>query len=340
MPGGMEKMVRIISALADIQNTRRKLDLDEQNAKTQREQFAQQFGFARDSEHFKKATTLLQQIAQTSTAARSPIVELSKLLGMSEQEAGQFAQYAASAPESLETMRNAQIQAGLGPSASPFQREVAASQLTNQNQGQLAQSGLMQGMAQGAQGMVTPQMQQGFAERSATGRNPLEAFIQQQIMQNPAMASRMAGITAGTQQSAAQAAGNAVANRGVDAQYAGVQQRAIEAENQIAAQLAAGKGRSSLQDGTDVARTANDLLKTMADPKANQAVRDQAMAQYNMLMQQAGMPQLMWQTPGGGSASWNQRLWNQMSPPGPTGTPAPLPNPLQQFVRPSIPRGY
>ena len=341
MPG-FDKMIGLISALAQIQSQRRQLDLQEAEFTEGKSRFAQQMGFQEKSEQFKKASQLLDMIAKSSSESRKGLYDLGKLQGMSEQEVQALTQFGMNAPESLEILKQRGAAQGLQAGATPMQQEIASSNLTGQNMGQQALSQFQNALAGGAQGQLTPQMMQSFAERSASGQNPLQALVAQNIMQNPNMVKRMAEMGSGTGLSAEAQANLDLGNRNAATAEAGVRQRLTEVEQQTAARLAeisaSGKGGMTPQALIDGQRLMNDQLRIIGDPKVAQAIRDKAMAQYNVTAQLLGLDLLTCEKLGVRPPGTVERLQNKVVPPQP-GQPLYNQNPLQNFIPPTNP-GY
>lgn len=351
---GMGQMIQLLSTISDMQNRRRALDLEERRLEQDKGQAAQAFGFQEKSNEYKKFADFIDLAMRAPVEVRGNLESAAQAAGLTPQMAQAISALAMNAPKSIEDMKRQAVAQGMSQ-VNPG--EVASAQMTGQNLGGQAQSGLQAILAGGAQQRVTPQMQQGFAQRAATGQNPLDALLGSVIMQNPQMMGRLAATTAGTQMTAAQAAQNAVGQAGVQAEYASIRQRGIQSEMEIAERLATarqtGMGMTP-QIMVDAFGKVSELQKEVNDPKASQASRTSAKAAYNELVKLMGMPQLMYQDPNqGGPAGVMDRAGTAMTGPqspnppmtqGPPYNPGYQPpaqsfmqtpwNPLNNFVRP------
>lgn len=346
-----ERMAGVISQLANVQNQRRELDLRESQLKENQAQFARSMGFQEKSEGFKNAMDILNRIGAAGSESRSAITELAQALNISPDQMAAFQHFAVSAPETIEQQRNAAAQRGQKQGASAFDAETAAAALTGQNQGQLGVSQFIQQLANGARSNITPAMARSFANKNASGQTTLQATVDQNILSDPKMLQAITASTAGTGLTAAEQGNLNVANANVDVARAGVRQRALEVQQQIAARLAeiqaAGKGSISPENMINAQRLMTDQLKVIADPNVDDTFRTQAQAQYNMLAKQFGLDDLMItdQNKDMGPAWGPRRVWQgSVNNPALPGQPAPLPmpgqNPLMPFVRPGAVQPY
>lgn len=310
MAGNLGELVQMIATLSGVKAQKRKLDLDEQQLAQQAEQFAQ----VGEENKFAAA---LKLIAGSSAKTREGLQGLLGTLAPHHREAamamlqGQPIDPAVQQAESIQAGRAAMSPEQLGV----LGQEAATINATGQNMGALAQSQFAGALAQGAAQQLTPQMAQAYAERSASGRDPITAAVQQAQMQG-GMVNPMAQIGAGLRQTAAQQAqiGLGYANVAVDQErnrqgWAGLDQ----AERKMAAEYgldklklgmmgqkgAAGGGLTGddwLKAVTTMPTLLNDINKNTSDKAGNMA----RIRLFNMLNFQTGstVPMLPLEGPG------------------------------------------
>jgi hypothetical protein len=351
MPG---RMIQMLTGLADIQKGRREMDLKEAEYETNKQQFAQSLGLQEKSAEYKKVSDLVDAIARSSSEARQAFVELAPTLGIKSDQVQALAHLATNAPETLASLQGTAATAGYRGATQDqrgtMNQEAASQAVTGMNQGAVQQSGLIAQLAGGARGQVTPGMTQAYAERASSNRSPLQALIDATIERDPDMKQRMAGIQAGTMMSEQATGQQAVGMGGVQAEFAGVRQRAQAEEMNIAKDFALGKAQGAVTSQT-LNETFNVLtgkLKILDDPKAGDAVKIQAIAEYNALVTRMGLPDLLWNDQHKPTTNGVlMRLWQsihsdvpnppQQQPQAPfmqSPQPPSFNNSLQPFVRP------
>jgi hypothetical protein len=334
--GSMERMFGIIATMAQIQNQRKQLALQEKQAETQKEQFIQTLGFQQKSEQWKKFDKLYDRFLDASHEERDSGAELVAQMGFDPAETKILQNLIRNAPESLDSLKRTAATRGYrqGASASPLDQEVAATNMAGQTRGGLGTSGLQALLATSAQGQVTPFMGREFAQRAAGGNSVMEAGLGQQFALRPELMRNLANVQSGLGMTAAQTAQADIGRQGNEVGMAGVRQRGIEAEMNIAMQLATKKA-AGMVTPEDINRTygiLSEKLKIMGDPKVGSGIRQQATAEYNSLVTRMGLNELIWSeqnkpTP----ASVLERLWRQTSPAQPQLPPA-RSNPMTPFV--------
>lgn len=368
MPEGMGRMIQMISALAQIQNQRRALDQQERQHEEAKRQFGLQLGFNEKSQEYKKFADLVDLYGRSAAEARGAIDELAQQAFPNDPAKQQaLKHFGLSAPETAEAIKNVAIGRGFrNPStATPQELEAASQATTGMPTGGVAQSGLQAILAARAQPFVTPQMSQGYAERAATGREPLAAGVQSRILGDPNLIAKLAGVTAGTEMSAPQAAQADIGAGGVQAQFAGVRQRDVEAQSQFIEHLMQQSARGALTGSDIIAgyKYLTDITNDIATKKGDKNFTLQKMAEYNRmaaildpslmrndpntLPDAAGLMERARRALGGSPPGLTPPVG--LAPPGPAAPPTqpfmstpqpqmfgPIPNynPLMQFVRP------
>lgn len=314
--------LQLISTLAGMQSKRRELDLEEQRIEEMKHQFAVGQGFAEKSDQYKKFMDLADKFSGSAAESQGALAEVAQLLGHSPERVQALMHLGQTSPKSLQTLQAIAANRGYF-NANPQQQgqmnlEAASTGMTGMNQGQMGQSTVGAAMANPT--AVTPQMQQGFAQRMSTGQNPMEAFIGQMIQNNPNMARKMAGVMAGTDMSAAQQANADVGAGGVAAQFAGVRERANESDQDIAVKLATAKATGGMTPQLQMEGFGKALQyhQAISNPKASDEDRTQAMAEYNRLIVMMGYPELQWTASSHPSAaSLATRMQNAIAPSAP-----------------------
>jgi hypothetical protein len=227
MPQGLGQMIQMLSALADIQNNRKKLELDKQQMQQQNDQFIQQMGVTKDDQHYRAVSKIMDQISAGGASAATAVHDLAPLLGLNQQDAQMFAHMAPNAQAALETAQaqqeqvhtqsmqnvlNNQLagQAAMSPAARMrMQIEAANMSNTQHDSGQLSTSALISQMADRGASAITPgspnysadmakRIGEGYMMQQATRETP-QQFDQGQAFVNlgmgPAAASVKAGLT-------------------------------------------------------------------------------------------------------------------------------------------------
>lgn len=296
MPGGQARMIQMLATLSDIQQRRRQQDLAEAQFEDSKRVGAEQMGFNVKSREYKQVADLLDAIARSSTESRGALTTLGKSLGLPDAEVAALTQYGQNAPESLDVMRQRAAGAGYAAMA-PDQRattnaEASSVATTGMNQGTIASSQLARTIDTGAQGMVTPGMQQQAAQRAANPQqNLLEALVTGVIAQDPKMVKKMAGSMAGTDMSVAQAGQQAIGAREagaaegqVAASFYRTNADILYQAGETAAKLASAKALGGLtpQNIIEGTNSLTSMIVAIGKEK-NEASRNQLMAQYNNL---------------------------------------------------------
>lgn len=294
----LERMIGIISALAQIQQAKKQSAVQEETLKEQKAQFTARLGFDQKSEQSRKFEKLFDTFLNSSHEQREAADQIiDSMPGMDAQEKTAFRAFIRNAPETVASLRNtAATQGYRNPQANPMQQEAAMGATTGMNLGQAANSGLQKFLATGAQRQVTPFMQQEYAQRAAGNNTPVEANIQQRMLLDPQLMANLAQVTGGQRLSAAQQSQADVGMANVEVGREGVRQRGIEAENQIAAQLAAafaknqaGVAAISPSDLLQAHGLLSSAIKDVGNAALGSAVRRQAQAHYNQIASQFGL---------------------------------------------------
>lgn len=203
MPDSMGKMIQMITTLAEMQDRRKRLALEQDQFEEQKKQFAQQMGFNEKGQQQSAALKLLDAISNGGVDAHTAAPKLAQMLGFSPDQAQVFSQAAPNASAAAQMFATQQQQQGLA-SMTPQMQQQAQQQayLTNQAQttpGAMATSNLQ---AQLAGTQISPELArragEGFVMRQATGQTPFEFGMGQAALdQNlaPQAASIAAGIT-------------------------------------------------------------------------------------------------------------------------------------------------
>lgn len=280
MPGGMERMIQMITQLAEMQDRRRKLALEEDQLKTSKEQFAGQMGFNEKGQKQAMALKLLDAISTGGVDAHVAAPQLAQLLGFNSQESQVFTQAAPNATAALQMFSMAQQQKGL-ESMTPQQQQAGQQQayLTNQAQttpGQMAGSNLQ------AKLLSTPlsadMMQragEGAVIRQATGQDPF-AFAVGQAGKDQGLAPAAAAIGSGVKPS--------WMNQAQDQYWRG------SLQNDANRGQGGGLDMGSI---SSLMNTAHQISKDLAEGKyANENLKQHMVAQYNSMAPLLGLPKM------------------------------------------------
>lgn len=266
----------MITTLAEMQDRRRRLALDEDQLKTQKEQFAQTMGFNEKGQRQSTALKLLDSISRGGVDAHTAAPQLAQLLGFNPQEAQIFSQAAPDASSALQIFGLQQQKAGLQSMSQP-QQQAAQQQayLTNQAQttpGQMAASNLQaQMLSTPLSAEMTRRVGEAAVMRQATGQDPFTFAIGQAGMDQglaPAAAKIQAGIAPSWM------------NQAQDLYWRGT----LMNDQNVAA--ARGAGQGMMEPGTIAAllAQANKISNDFAEGKyANKDLRDAMMDQYNVI---------------------------------------------------------
>lgn len=235
------ELLQMISTLSGIQNDKQRLSL----AERQLQQGASQFAQMGQEREFGQAIQLMAQGNQKSREA------LDKALTHLAPHYRAQVEAMMNNPVDAGVQRADAMQSGVAAltpqQRGTFDQEAASTGLTGMNTGGVQSSQLLSQLAGGAQSQITPDQIQAFAERTATGRSPIEAMVQgQQVTQG--LVPAMARIGAGTQMSAAQAAQNTVGMGNLAQGWA---------------QLDLGERRMAMEYGINLAK----MDKRLTDPK-------------------------------------------------------------------------
>lgn len=299
MPGqGMGQMIQMITALAEMQDRRRKIALDEQQYQTQKEQFGQQLGFQEKNTQTATAFKLIDLAAKGGAEGVAALHQLGMSLGLSEEQAQQISHVgmdAGSALQRIEAQRQAQqkeqeaarfqqAQAGYdsmgNPDATPQQKAGQAAWY-QQNaggpaaMGQMATGNLIGQLAGQAEQQITPgspSFNEDMARRMAQGYG-----IQQATRETPwGFAVGQAGIKAGLAPAAASIGAGVTP-------IAGDMLRSQDNQADILGRLAASKnGQPDLGGQVSALNAVHQIAKDLADKKyADKNTMNTMIGQYN-----------------------------------------------------------
>jgi len=333
MPGGMGQVLQLLSTLSEIQDRRRRLDLEERQLEAGKQQFASSIQLNERDQKWKEISKLLDTIGATSTEGRSALTQLGTSLGLDPASVQALANYGLNAPETLQTMQQKAAAAGQQqlqgtPQGQQVQREAYTGAVTGMNQGQVAQSGT----AQQVFGQPLDQygkdflgyVRQGAALHMAgQAADPFTAAVNAMAQQTPgatqtAMNQNVLGMPTPVQ------AANIDINRGqLQLGFANLNQNAINAaadnalrQLQIQATMAGNGGdQASLLNArvnalTEMRHAAEDAMKPGADKTAKYLF----MAQYNALARASGWPPINNESDIPGAAGFLGRVFNRMGP--------------------------
>lgn len=309
MAGNLADLVQMIATLSGVQAKKRELDLNAQQLQQQATQFAQ-LG------EENKFTSALKLIAGSSSKTREGLTSLIDTLAPQHREAAMA--FLSGQPIDPTVTHAQDIQAGqaaMSPGQlATVQNEAATQNATGMNVGQMAGSQLGGVMATGAIPQVTPAMTQGYAERAATGRSPIEAAVQQQQMAS-GLVTPMARIGAGVQQTAGQAAQIGLGYANVNLGYGQLDQaerkmaadygldkmlKEAEAQHYVTGGKGAGlTGQAWLEGMQKLPNILNDINKNTSDKAGNMA----RIRVYNSMNAALGAPVPMLPIEGEGSPS-------------------------------------
>lgn len=290
MPGqGMARMVQMITALAEMQDRRRKLALEEDTFDEQKKQFATQMGFNEKGQRQAAALKLIDAISTGGIDAHTAAPKFAQLMGFDQNEAQVFMDAAPNATTAIQQFNLRQQQEGLknmgNPNANPQQNAQQAAYLAQQantSPGGLATSNLQARMANTP---ISPDMAQrageGYVMRQATGQDPFAFNVGQAgIDQN--LAPQAAAIGAGTAPS--------WMNKEQAKYWMGSLKN--DADGQAARTAAAQAGQGvDMGSYASLMNAAHAIAKDMAEGKyANENLKVHMMAQYNNMARMLGLP--------------------------------------------------
>lgn len=324
MPGGgMERMVGIISALAQISQQRKDLEFRKQQQKENAANIARQLGLAENTEEFKQITNYIKLFTDSDVKTRPALKGIAQIVFKDKPELQpQFEMLASNAPMSLEALRTMAANQGMQPGASPIQQESYIGAVApGMNRGNVAMSGFQGQLAGSAQNQLTPFMGREFAQRTAGGNSVFDAQMDQRLMADPELMRKLAAVRAGTEMTAAQQAQADIGRGGVEAQFEGIRLQKLLAQLDAEGKAALASGSALTPALVSAYNAMTDKLKVMNDPKSNEAVRNQAAAEYNKLADDMGRPDLKWPEVPGKPNSILKQFIQKVNPPG-----APNPN--------------
>lgn len=289
MPGnGVNNMVQMITALAEMQDRRKRLALDQQQFEEQKKQFAQQMGFNEKGQQQAAALKLLDGIAQGGIEAHTAAPQLARLLGFDEQRAQMFASAAPNASAALQMVQAQtgqfnlkQQKAGLNSMPQPMQQQAQQgaylAQQANTNAGGLATSNLQANLANTpASPDLMRRAGEGYVMRTATGQDPFSFNVGQAgIDQN--LAPQAAAIGAGVAPS--------WMNKAQDHYWRG------SLQNDAAGIAARGQqGGIDMGSYASLMNAAHQISKDLAEGKyANTKLRHHMIQQYNSMARVLGI---------------------------------------------------
>lgn len=286
MPGqGMARMIQMITALAEMQDRRRKIALEEDQFDESKKQFASQMGFNEKGQRQTAAMNLLSQISAGGVDAHVAAPKLAQLLGFTPEESQVFTSAAPNAQAAAQMFSTARQQAGLN-SMTPEQRTNAEqatylAQQANTSPGGLATSNLQARMANTP---ISPDLAQrageGFVMRQATGQDPFSFGVGQAgLDQN--LAPPAARIGAGLDPS--------WMNKAQDQYWRG----SLMNDQNAQAMRGQGAGQPDLGSFAALMNTATGISRALAEGKyADENMRDVLVDQYNRMAPMLGLQPL------------------------------------------------
>lgn len=363
MPNG--QFIQLLTALAGIQSDRERARMSQEELDMKQQQFKE---YLKQS-HGQEVQKAMDTIMKLAPRAREAFLQLQGNFAPEEMQA--FRSIITAQPIDPAVLGAQSAQAGYA-AAVPDQRaqldaEAAARATTGMNMGQVASSGLQSAVnggaiPQGLQNTFTADMirsfVQGSAQRLATGQTPFDAATQASAMGQglaPGFAQNQYG-TKPTQYGALtppQAANVDIGRGGVQAQFAAINQRAIEAAQAAGMKgleaLSSGQGGLSSGNMTEMLLAIPKILDDMQNPRATKEANETRKRMINSLAATLGMPALMFKGTEADVAVpplWGQFLnknfgANQVPlPPAqaqPTYTPPQAPQAMQPMVQPQAP---
>ncbi len=303
-PESMAQMVQMITSLGDLQLHKRQLDQNAVQFKQTLAQTAERLGFERDDARFKNVTKTLETLASLPSDTRDAYAQLTKLMGGSiPPEAGQLlSQIGLKMPETAQTIRDRLMNQGVKSMNSDQQGQLAQATAmtgaTGMNPGQMAQSQLLQTIAQGGNNFV--QSQPGLATTLGAGlagnmAAPASGIGQIAMANTPGAPLAAARIGAGLDPTA----GQVMSNR---ADLLRQQAELAIASGQQSIALAGLARRQNLdpQEAVQALNTAADIAAKAVLPTNNPATRKAYWALYNGVVKRidpSGSEGLMQQDP-------------------------------------------
>lgn len=317
MADGMAKMIQMISVLSDMQSRRRQLDLQEEQMRTQASQFSRKQGFDEGSEQSRKIEKLLGEIAKTNSAARTPLIELARTMGLDTEQTAALEHYGQNATQSLQSLQEQAAGRGAAQATPASDMEAYLGATSGMNRGQQAASGL-QNQVFGAAG------QQFTASQQPGAPDALAKAGQQAVF----------GSMPGWGQFQQADIGKA----GVQANIYGTNAQMIADAQRFAAQLASSKATGMLTQDQRIQGIGQmlQIVKDMSAKGKNDASRIADLALYNRLAAMID-PTLVWDNPNEApnAAGLLERAKQFAVPAGPPGVgPQTQPPQMQQQSMP------
>lgn len=290
MPGqGMARMIQMITALAEMQDRRRKLALDEDTFEESKKQFTAQMGFNEKGQRQTAALNLLKQISEGGVEAHVAAPKFAQLMGFNPEESQVFTQAAPNAQAAAQMFATSQQQQGLASmgTSNPTPQQGAQqaaylAQQANTNPGGLATSNLQARMANTP---ISPDMAQrvgeGYVMRQATGQDPFGFTVGQAgIDQN--LGPQAAAIGAGT------------APSWMNQEQARYWMGSLKQQgDEATARAAAAKASQGVDMGSyaSLMNAAHQITTDFANGKyADNKLKVHMMAQYNQMAKILGLP--------------------------------------------------
>lgn len=289
MPDGMGRMIQMITSLAEMQDRRRKLALDEEQLKAQREQAAQQMGFNEKGQRQSAALKLLDSIAYGGVDAHTAAPQLAQMMGFSPEESKLFEQAAPNAQAALQIYSLAQQRQGEqalrqnGQLSNVQQEAYTANQTGGMNRGSVAASGFQQSLAnQPFDAQMMTRLADGWRTRQAAGQT-VDQFQTSQAFVDQGLGGITAQIGAGVAPNVGQKMQDEQFRAGLlgQLQMAGMRQEGT------------GPQRIAPADAVNIHNQLRQLLESMADPKnANKNINKGLRQAYNSLSGLIGLDQI------------------------------------------------
>lgn len=302
--GGQGQMIQMITALSEMQDRRKQLELQQQQMNQQRDQFIQQMGVTKEDQHFKAISKLTDIVMEGGASAASAAQTLAPMFHLSGDDAQRFVAMAPSAQTALQQVQAHQVaaqtqstqiknqqdawnlqrqQAGYASLPSDQQTQADRAILLAQQAGspgalgQLGSGGLIGQMANNATAQITPgspsfdsdmakRLSIGYGIHLATGETPGAFHVGQ------------AGIDAGMSQAAASIGYGLTPSAG----------QVLQSQSEQARILGDLLGRQSAANATDMKDSSDVIaqMRTTAEAVANKTyadknTRDHLIKQYN-----------------------------------------------------------
>lgn len=283
MGTSMGQMVQMIVGLGNLQLDKKKFEQSKVEHQDQLAQAAKQLGLQEDDANFRKVTSMIGAIRDNSVKASDAIEQLASTLHLQPSQIQALKQYALTAPQTAEALRNQSAGQGYA-AATPSQRDAmdtqAASVATSgQSTGQAGQAALLAQIA-GAGGQQVAQnpalantLGAGLAGNMA---QPMQGITSITGANTPGLPQAAARIAAGTQMSAGQVASNS-------AEILRTQAELTIAQGSQQIQLAGLAKRANLDphEVVEALKSAADVAAKAVAPTNQPATRKAYWALYN-----------------------------------------------------------